>query len=75
MAHEAAKAHLRRATTRPERAQAVRAAFRLGMPLRDIEEYLDWLDAVGQPPQGPHSIRRPPQSGSAEGESTPPQRE
>lgn len=72
MAHEAAKAQLKQAKTRPEREQAVRAAFRLGMPLREIEEYLDWLDAVSQPPQGPHSIRRPPQSDSAEGGSKPP---
>jgi hypothetical protein len=75
MAHEAAKAHLKQAKTRSEREQAVRAAFRLGMPLREIEDYLDWLDTVGQPPQGPHSHRRPPQSGSAEGESTRPKKD
>jgi hypothetical protein len=38
MAHEAAKVYLKQAQTRPEREQAVRTAFRLGMPLREIEE-------------------------------------
>ena len=29
-----------------ERSQAIAQALKLGMPLRDIEEYLDWLDLV-----------------------------
>ena len=29
-----------------DRADAVETALYLGMPLREIEEYLDWLDAT-----------------------------
>jgi hypothetical protein len=48
MAHEIAKAVLEQATTAHQRVKAVRVAFRLGMPLHEIEEYLDWLDVVRQ---------------------------
>ena len=30
----------------PQRQKAVEAALALGMPLHEIEEYLDWLDAT-----------------------------
>ena len=45
MAHEIAKLLLEHAGTFLERAEAIRVAMSLGMPLHEIEEYLDWLDA------------------------------
>ncbi len=38
-----------------ERAKAVRAAVYLGMPMGEIEAYLDWLDtaAPGKPAEPP----------------------
>jgi hypothetical protein len=44
MGHEKAKDLLLRAHTFSERTEAVKAALALGMPLREIEQYLDWLD-------------------------------
>jgi len=44
MAHETAKQLLRRAVTPESRAEAIIAAMELGMPLLEIEDYLDWLD-------------------------------
>ena len=49
MAHEIAKLMLEHAGTFLERAEAVRVAISLGMPLSEIEEYLDWLDATRGP--------------------------
>lgn len=49
MAHEIAKLMLEHAGTFLERAEAIRVALSLGMPLHDIEEYLDWLDATRGP--------------------------
>lgn len=46
MAHEIAKLMLEHAGTFLERAEAVKMALFVGMPLRDIEEYLDWLEIV-----------------------------
>jgi len=46
MAHEIAKLMLEHAGTFLERAEAVETALYLGMPLRDAEEYLDWLDMM-----------------------------
>lgn len=46
MAHEIAKLLLEHAETFLERTEAVKSALSLGMPLNEIEEYLDWLDAV-----------------------------
>ena len=43
---------LEHAGTFLERAEAIRVALSLGMSLRDIEEYLDWLDATRGPPRG-----------------------
>ena len=67
MAHEIAKLLLEHAETFLERTEAVQSALSLGMPLNDIEDYLDWLDAVrGQNQQRP-ATRRPqrPASGDA----------
>jgi hypothetical protein len=49
VAHEIAKLMLEHAGTFLERTEAVRVAVSLGMPLREIEEYLDWLDATRDP--------------------------
>src|SRR5688572_13814890 len=49
MAHEIAKLLLEKAGTFLQRTQAIEAAMQLGMPLTEIEEYLDWLDAVRGP--------------------------
>ena len=46
MAHEIAKLMLEHAGTFLERAEAIRVAISLGMPLNQIEAYLDWLDTV-----------------------------
>jgi len=50
MAHEIAKLLLEHADTFLERTQAVRTAMDLGMPLHEIQDYLDWLDAIRDPP-------------------------
>ncbi len=44
MAHAIAKLLLDQADTFIERSEAVEIALSLGMPLREIEEYLDWLE-------------------------------
>jgi hypothetical protein len=46
MAHEVAKLLLEHAGSFLERTEAVKSALGLGMPLREIEECLDWLDAT-----------------------------
>jgi len=46
MAHEIAKLLLEHADTFLERTEAIKTALSLGMPLREIEEYLDWLDMM-----------------------------
>ena len=51
MGHEIAKSLLEGARTLPERAGAVQKAVSLGMPLHEIETYLDYLDA-NPPPDG-----------------------
>jgi len=43
--YESAKQLLAEATTYPDRSRALSAALAAGMPLSEIEEYLDWLDA------------------------------
>jgi hypothetical protein len=50
MAHESAKLLLGQAGTFSQRAEAVRQAIAMGMPLSEIEQYLDWLDQT-KPPQ------------------------
>jgi DNA-binding transcriptional MerR regulator len=53
MSHEIAKLLLEHAETFLERTEAIKAALSLGMPLNEIQDYLDWLDALrgaGQKP-------------------------
>lgn len=45
MAHEIAKFQLKQANSFVDRTEAVEAAIARGMPLHEIEKYLDWLDA------------------------------
>jgi DNA-binding transcriptional MerR regulator len=52
MAHEVAKLLLEHAGTFLERTEAIKAALNLGMPLDEIEAYLDWLDLVRADEQG-----------------------
>lgn len=67
MAHEIAKLLLEHADTFLERTEAVKSALAQGMPLDEIEEYLDWVDLVRSQPsraqQPPTSSSDPPQSG------------
>jgi hypothetical protein len=63
MAHEIAKLLLEHAGSFLERSEAVKTALDLGMPLDDIENYLDWLDAV----RGP--LREPPPALESNGKS------
>jgi DNA-binding transcriptional MerR regulator len=62
MSHEIAKLLLEHAETFLERTEAVKSAIALGMPITEIEEYLDWLDNVRgrRPPETPGET--PPQS-------------
>jgi len=46
VAHEVAKLILEHAGTFVERAEAIKVALNLGMPLDEIEDYLDWLDSI-----------------------------
>jgi hypothetical protein len=46
MAHEIAKLLLEHADSFLKRSEAVRTALSMGMPLHEIESYLDWLDSV-----------------------------
>jgi hypothetical protein len=46
MSHEIAKLLLENAETFLERTEAIKSAISLGMPLNEIQEYLDWLDAL-----------------------------
>ena len=55
MSYEMAERLLESATTPTERAEAIAKAMALGMPLRLIEEYLDWLDLR-------HSQESPPRN-------------
>lgn len=60
MAHEIAKLLLEHAGTFLERTEAVKSAIAMGMPLNEIEEYLDWVDLIRQQsnrPQQPDAPR------------------
>ena len=46
MAHEIAKLLLEKAGTFLERTEAIKVALQMGMPLNEIQEYLDWLDSI-----------------------------
>ena len=65
MAHETAKQLLQQAGTFPQRTEAVRQAILHGMPLDEIEAYLDWLDTIrpGLPLDGPDDNLPPADSG------------
>jgi DNA-binding transcriptional MerR regulator len=58
MSHEIAKLLLEHAETFLERKEAIKSAMALGMPLNEIQEYLDWLDAVRG--RTPPVSRKPP---------------
>jgi len=60
MAHEIAKLLLEKAGTFLERAEAVKSALTLGMPLNEIEEYLDWVALI-------HAKTDPPPAGGSHG--------
>ena len=51
MAHEIAKLLLEKSKTVAERSKAIQIAMQLGMPLNEIQNYLDWLDLVQGPPE------------------------
>jgi hypothetical protein len=51
MAYEIAKLMLEHADTFLERTEAIKVALSLCMPLQEIEEYLDWVDATQGPPR------------------------
>ena len=56
MSHEIAKLLLEHAETFLERTEAIKSAIALGMPITEIEEYLDWLDNMrGRRPPDPPS--------------------
>ena len=67
MAHEIAKLLLEHADTFLKRTEAIKSAVALGMPLNEIEEYLDWVDLIRrqpnlpQQPEDPQS-KKPPES-------------
>jgi DNA-binding transcriptional MerR regulator len=44
--HEIAKLILEHAGSQFEREEAIKKALYLGMPLFEIEAYLDWLDTI-----------------------------
>lgn len=46
MVHEIARLVLEQADTFLRRQKAIRTALDLGMPLHEIEDYLDWLDII-----------------------------
>ncbi|MEX0713363.1 MAG: hypothetical protein WD278_13490 [Pirellulales bacterium] len=46
--HEIAKLLLEHARTEEERSNAIEKAMYLGMPLHEIEAYLDWLDMMAE---------------------------
>jgi DNA-binding transcriptional MerR regulator len=50
MSHEIAKLLLEHAATFLERTEAIKAAISLGMPLSEIQDYLDWLDSLRAKP-------------------------
>ena len=67
MAHEIAKLMLEHAGTFLERTEAIRVAMSLGMSLREIEAYLDWVDSVRGPLRD-ESEKKEPTRNEAEGD-------
>lgn len=70
MAHEIAKLLLEHADTFLERTEAVKSAMALGMPLNEIEEYLDWVDLIRQQPNRPQQPAAPPSKRPETGETS-----
>jgi DNA-binding transcriptional MerR regulator len=62
MAHEVAKLMLEHAETLLERTEAIKVALSLGMPLHEIEAYLDWLDLLREKKTRPSSPNESPES-------------
>jgi len=62
MSHEIAKLLLEHAETFLERTEAVKSALSLGMPLNEIQDYLDWLDSIraAKPSATPRAPGNPP---------------
>lgn len=60
MAHEIAKLLLEHAGTFLERSEAIKTAMDMGMPLAEIERYLDWLDATRGPVRQDQNDPKPP---------------
>lgn len=50
MGHDVAKLLLEQASTPAKRVEAVHAAMELGMPLNEIEAFLDYLEQTQQSP-------------------------
>ena len=53
MSHEIAKLLLEHTSTFLNRTEAIKQALGLGMPLNEIEAYLDWLDSFHNRPKSP----------------------
>lgn len=77
MTHEIAKLLLEHAETFLERTEAIKAALSLGMPLNEIQDYLDWLEAIrGKKQKTPAPHKRtvagpaPPRPASAGGQES-----
>jgi DNA-binding transcriptional MerR regulator len=70
MAHEIAKLLLEHAGTFLQRTEAIRTAISLGMPLNEIEAYLDWLDSI-RPARPPADDDNLPPADSGETSSRP----
>jgi DNA-binding transcriptional regulator YdaS (Cro superfamily) len=60
MAHEIAKLLLEHADTFLSRTEAVETAISMGMPLHEIESYLDWLEQVRSRSKSGNSSKKPP---------------
>lgn len=58
MSHEIAKLLLEHSGVL-ERSKAIQEALNLGMPLHEIEEYLDWIDSMSDGGKGPSSDSKP----------------
>jgi DNA-binding transcriptional MerR regulator len=66
MAHEIAKLILEHAETFLERTEAIKSALSLGMPLNEIQAYLDWLDSVRNQDQPTKTRKSRPDSGAGD---------
>lgn len=64
MSYEIAKLLLEHADTFLKRRDAIATALSLGMPMNEIEQYLDWLDSIrnGKNSNGQHPPAKGPDS-------------